>query len=150
MYLYTIAVMHYNDVIMGAITTQITSLAIVYSIVYSDADQRKHLSSASLAFVRGIHREPVISPHKWPVTRKIFPFDDVIMVIHTSRAFVSCTKRIIFFTELMYVAIIIDWFQYQRIIALITICTVKLIINIPRTFIYYHVREQMLSPAIYK
>ena len=70
---------HENDVIMGAIASQITSLTIVYSIVYSDADQRKHQSSASLAFVRGIHREPVNSPHKWPVTRKMFPFDDVIM-----------------------------------------------------------------------
>ena len=63
---------HYNDIIMGAIASQITSLTIVYSIVYSDADQRKHQSSASLAFVRGIHRGPV--------TRKMFPFDDVIMV----------------------------------------------------------------------
>ena len=41
--------------------------------------QRKHQSSASLAFVRWIHRGLVISPHKWPVTRKMFPFDDVIM-----------------------------------------------------------------------
>ena len=64
---------------MGAIASQITSLTIVYSIVYSDADQRKHQSSASLAFVRGSHRGPVNSPHKWPVTRKMFPFDDVIM-----------------------------------------------------------------------
>ena len=66
---------------MGAIASQITSLTIVYSIVYSDADQRKHQSSASLAFVRGIHRGPVNSPHKWPVTRKMFPFDDVIMLL---------------------------------------------------------------------
>ena len=57
---------HYNDIIMGAIASQITSLAIVYSTVYSDA------SSASLAFVRGIHRRPVNSPHKWPVTRQMF------------------------------------------------------------------------------
>ena len=64
---------------MGAIASQITSLTIVYSTVYSDADQRKHQSSASLAFVWGIHRGPVNSPHKWPVTRKMFPFDDVIM-----------------------------------------------------------------------
>ena len=64
---------HYNDVKMGAIASQITSLTIVYSIVYSDADQRKHQSSASLAFVRGIHRGPVNSPHKGP-------FDDVIMI----------------------------------------------------------------------
>ena len=59
--------------------SQITSLAIVYSTVYSGADQRKHQSSASLAFVRGIHQSPVNSSHKGPVTRKIFPFDDVIM-----------------------------------------------------------------------
>ena len=70
---------HYNDVIMGAVASQITSLTIVYSIVYSGADQRKHQSSASLAFVWGIHRGPVNSPHKWPVTRKMSPFDDVIM-----------------------------------------------------------------------
>ena len=70
---------HYGDVIMGAIASQITSLTIVYSTVYLDADQRKHQSSASLAFVWGIHRGPVNSPHKWPVTRKMFPFDDVIM-----------------------------------------------------------------------
>ena len=70
---------HYCDVIMGGIASQITSLAIVYPTVNSHADQRKHQSSASLAFVRGIHRGPVNSPHKWPVTRKMFLFDDVIM-----------------------------------------------------------------------
>ena len=63
---------HYNDVIMSAMASQITSLTIVNSTVYSGADQRKHQSSASLAFVRGIHRWPVNSPHKGPVTRKCF------------------------------------------------------------------------------
>ena len=66
---------------MSAIASQITSLTIVYSTVYLDADQRKHQSSASLAFVWEIHRGPVNSPHKWPVTRKMFPFDDVIMIL---------------------------------------------------------------------
>ena len=70
---------HYSDVIMGAMGSQITGLAIVYSTVYSDADQRKHQSSASLPFVWGIHRGPVNCPHKWSVTRKMFPFHDVIM-----------------------------------------------------------------------
>ena len=51
---------------------------------YSSADQRKHKSSASLAFMRGIHRRPVNSPHKWPVTRKRFPFNDVFMKIEMS------------------------------------------------------------------
>ena len=65
---------HYNDVIMGAMASQITSLTSVYSTVYS-----KHQSFASLAFVRGIQWWPVNSTHKCPVTRKMFPFDDVIM-----------------------------------------------------------------------
>ena len=64
---------------MGVMTHQITSLMIVCSSVYSCADQRIHQSSASLAFVWGIHRCPVNSPHKGPVTRKMFPFYDVIM-----------------------------------------------------------------------
>ena len=71
--------LHYSDVIMATMASQITSLTIVYSTAYSGADQRKHQSSASLAFVRGIHRWLVNSPHKRPVTRKMFPFDAVIM-----------------------------------------------------------------------
>ena len=66
---------HYCDVIMGAMASQITSITVVYSTDYSDADQRKHQVSAPLAFVWGIHHWP----HKWPVTRKMFPFDDVTM-----------------------------------------------------------------------
>ena len=64
---------------MTTMASQITSLVVVYSIVYSGADQRKHQSSASLAFVRGIHRWPVNSPHEGPVTQKMFPFDDVAL-----------------------------------------------------------------------
>ena len=78
-YPYDIMDVHYNDVIKGAMVSQIASLTIVYSTVYSGVDQQKHQSSASLAFVWGIHRWPVNSPHKRPVTRKMFPFDDVIM-----------------------------------------------------------------------
>ena len=65
---------------MTEMASQITAVSIVYSNVCSGADQRKHQSSASLAFVRGIHRWPVNSPHKGPVARKIFRFDDVIIV----------------------------------------------------------------------
>ena len=64
---------------MTMLASQITSLTVVYSIVYSGVNQRKHQSSASLAFVWAIHRGPVNFLHKWPVTRKMFPFDDVIM-----------------------------------------------------------------------
>ena len=69
-YLVNTVAAHYNDVTMSAIASQITNLAIVYSTVYSDTGRRKHQNSASLAFVRGIHREPANSPYKGPVTRK--------------------------------------------------------------------------------
>ena len=78
---------------MGAIASQITSLTIVYSTVHSDADQRKHQSSVSLAFVGEIHRGPVTSPHKWPVTRKMFPFDDVIVHVGRPIALVIISNR---------------------------------------------------------
>ena len=59
---------------MNAMASQITGVTIVYSIVCSGADQRKHQSSASLASVQGTHRWPLNSPHKRPVTRKMFSF----------------------------------------------------------------------------
>ena len=70
---------HYSDIIMSAMASKITNIKIVYSTIYSGANQRKHQSSTSLAFVRGIHQWPVNSLHKGPVTRIMFPFDDVIM-----------------------------------------------------------------------
>ena len=73
---------YYSDAIMSAMS-QITSVSIVYSSVCSGTDQRKHQSSAPLAFVRGIHRRRVNSPHKGPVTRKTFPFNDVIKVFRS-------------------------------------------------------------------
>ena len=66
---------------MGAMASQITSITIVYSTFYSGADQSKHQSSASLAFVWGIHRGPVNSPHKWPVTQ----YDDKWWRISTNQ-----------------------------------------------------------------
>ena len=75
---------------MDPIASQITSLTIVYSTVYSGTDQSKHQSSASPAFVWGIHRGPVNSPHKWPVTRKMFPFDDVIMSQDLTETILGC------------------------------------------------------------
>ena len=66
---------HYSVVIMGDMAYQITSLTIVYSTVGSGSDQKLRVTS----LYAGIHRWPVNSPHKWPVTREVFPFDDVIM-----------------------------------------------------------------------
>ena len=71
--------LHYSDAIMSVMASQITCLTIVYSTVYSGIVKRKHQSSASLAYMRGIQRWQVNCPHKGPVTRKMFPFDDVIM-----------------------------------------------------------------------
>ena len=70
---------------MSAMAHEITSFTIVYWSVYSCADQRKHQSFTSLAFVRGIHRWPVNSPHTGPVTRNMSLFDDVIMVFTLRR-----------------------------------------------------------------
>ena len=75
-----ISIYHYSDIIMSAMSSQVTSLVIVYSSICSSTDKRKHQSYASLTFVRGIHWWAVNSPHKGPVTRKMFIFDDVIMV----------------------------------------------------------------------
>ena len=87
--------LHYCDIIMGTMASHITSLTTVYSTVYSDADQMKHQSSASLVFVWGIHRAPVNSPHKWPVTRKMFPFDDVIELTGRSVKHVIRRRRVL-------------------------------------------------------
>ena len=69
-----------SDVMVSPMASQITGLTIVYSTVYSGADQRENQRPASLAFLGGIHRWPVNSPHKGPVTRKVFSFDDVIII----------------------------------------------------------------------
>ena len=101
---FPLTALHYNDVIMSAIASQITGVPIVYLTVCSGADQRKHQSSASLAFVWGIHRWPMNSPHKWPVTRKMFPFDDVIM-----RCFESKIYRWLLWQGHFYQQILTHW-----------------------------------------
>ena len=118
---------HYNDVVMGAMASQITSLTIVNSKAYSGADQRKHQSSALLAFVRGIHRWPVNSPHKWPVTRKLFPFDDVIMaapLIHSLawRLLSNQINKLIFFYVVVFRVILVLLANICYITYKITIC----------------------------
>ena len=75
---------HYSDVILSMMASQITGVSIACSTGCSGADQRKHQSSVSLAFVRRIHRWPVDSPHKGPITRKMLPFDYIIVS--------SCTR----------------------------------------------------------
>ena len=93
---------------MRAMRFQITSLTIVYSTVYWGANQRKRQSSTSLVFVRGIHRWPVNSPHKVPVTQKMFPFDDVIMSLRprpNGRRLADHILKHILFNENIWIAI---------------------------------------------
>ena len=80
---------------MSAMASQITGVSIVCSTVYLGAEQRKHQSSASLAFVGGIHRWPVDSSHKGPVTQKIFQVDDVIMLLMNGSGSISGHRFII-------------------------------------------------------
>ena len=70
---------HYRDVIMGMMASQITSLTIVYSTVIQAQIKENIKAQRHWPFLWGIHRSPVNSLHKWPVTRTMFPFDDVIM-----------------------------------------------------------------------
>ena len=101
---------HYDEVIMAAMASQIISLTIIYSTVYSDADQRKHQSSASLAFVREMHRGPVNSPHKWPVTRKMSLFGDVIM------------KCLVAVAHMVYMALNVGRVIYVYVYACVSAC----------------------------
>ena len=103
---------------MNTIASQITNVLIVYSTVYSGADQRKHQSSGSLAFLRGIHRWPVNSPHKGPVTRKILPFDDVIMRLffssHILQDYLTKNGTVADPTRLIYNAWLFSWLYFPH------------------------------------
>ena len=68
--------LHYSHAMISAMAASQNNSV---SIVCSSADQRKHQSSMPLALVRGIHRWPDDSPDEGPITRKMVPFDDVIM-----------------------------------------------------------------------
>ena len=66
---------------MSVMASQVTSLMIIYSTVYSGTDEKNIKLRVTGLCVRGIHRWPVDSSHKGPVMRKMFPFDDVTMNI---------------------------------------------------------------------
>ena len=128
---------HYNDVIMNTVTSQITGLTIVYSTVYSGADQGKHQSSASLAFVWGIHRGAVNSPHKGPVTRNIFPFHDVIMTVsHTLLVrFSYITSPILCIASTIFPKWFLDtWLKFHFALILIVIIKTAQILHILKLY----------------
>ena len=91
--------LHYSDVIVSPMASWVTGVSSVYLTVWSGVDQWKQQSSASLAPVRGIHRWPGNSSHKGPVTRIMFPFDDVIVLIFHMRPYIIlciCNQNHIF------------------------------------------------------
>ena len=87
---------HYNDVIISMMVFQFTRLTIVHSSVYSGTDRRKFRITGPLC--RAFTSDQWISPHKEPVTWKMFPFDDVIMdmgcAFVNSRGDLCSTKKI--------------------------------------------------------
>ena len=110
---------HYSDFIINAMVSQTIDVSIVGWAICSGADQRKHQSSALLAFVLGIHRWPVNSLHKGPVTRKMFPFDDVIMRRHLKKSLPPNTDGLfsswrLKWNRLMFrLVFIVRWHKYM-------------------------------------
>ena len=128
-------IIHYGDVIMGAMASRITSLTIVCTTVYSGTDRRKHQSSASLAFVRGIHRGPVNSPHKRSVTRRMSPFDDVIMINKTTQLRASpcnMAKERLRQLEAISETVVMTTIQHSRFVGLQRVTLVTLLAPILR------------------
>ena len=97
---------HYNDVIMNTMASEITSLTAVHASVYSGADQRKYQSSVSLAFVRGIRRWPVNSPHKGPVMRKFY-----YVIMKSEQITIWCTEAYMRHSASM---IFFLWTKYEQ------------------------------------
>ena len=87
-------VVHYGDVKMGAIASQITSLTIVYSTVYSDADERKQQSSASLAFVWGSHRGRWIRRTKGQLRGKCFHLMTSSCICGSGKRCIPCRNEL--------------------------------------------------------
>ena len=92
---------HYSDVKISAMASQITGVSIAYLTVCSGPNQIKYQSSASLAFMMGVHRWPMNSPHKGPVTWKMLPLDDVILIIGIQWVCKSLRVHIIHVNEIV-------------------------------------------------
>ena len=96
MFWFSFFVVHYSSIIMCAMAFQITGVSTACLPVCSGENQRKHQSSASLAFVKGNHRWPVVSRHKGPVTWNMFPLDDVMKYCRTVYCFVLCRLSVVY------------------------------------------------------
>ena len=136
---------------MSAMGSQITGVSIVYWTLCSGADQRKHQSSASQDFVRGIHRWPVNSRHKGPVTQKMLPFDDVIMMcpcVHFHAHLLFCP-----YTHILLISknIVMQRLQAGRCLFLVKLCAIHCTSNtasiIFLVFLYAETRPSRMLGA---
>ena len=124
---------YYSDVTMGAMASQIISLPIVNPSVNSGADQRKTSKLRFACFVRGINRGPVNSPHKWPVTRKMFAFDYVIMkciLLIYIIYYCICLERVTYWDHLIMLCFAKVWTKRTHITIVWLRCTLLGIIGI--------------------
>ena len=144
-------VIHYSDVIMSAMASQVTGVSIVCLIVCSGVDQRKHRSSASRAFVRGIHRWPEDSPHKGSVTRKMFPFDEVIMDCsmakgtHASVNYYSC--RVVAAVSVLWCFILV-WYRLGGcLIRHLLFNTGRVLLSCPSMSLFWHYGSDTAAPV---
>ena len=111
-------IQHYSDVTISAMVSQITGvngIAGICSSVCSGADKIKHQSTASLAFVKGIHHWPVNCPPKGPVKRKMFPFGDVIMQWSLSKSYLqidwSDVENVSVITLITMINVVFNWYS---------------------------------------
>ena len=100
---------HYTYVIMSLMASQITSLAIVYSPVCSGTDKKKKKKLRVTGLCEGNSPGPVNSPHKRPVTRKMFPFDDVIIMVNGNEHHVQYQTRV----SGVYFCMLYEWTLYE-------------------------------------
>ena len=101
---------HYIDVIMRAMASQITGVTIVY-VAFIHAQIKENIKARRYwpLFVRWIHRWAINYSHKEPLTRKMFPFDNVIMNSYLHSVDVHPTRRYLIIsithTHYMYVVL---------------------------------------------
>ena len=105
---------------------------------------KKTSSSASLAFVRGIHRGPVNSPHKWPVTRKMFQLDDVIML--------CCVYFMLFMSDnsLCSYCYMLSLFDVKQILSYLMLVLLLVIATCLRVIGEKRVRGTLIRVVLYK
>ena len=129
-------------------------LTTVYSTVYSGTHDRKHQSSAVWAFVRRIHQWPVNSLHKWPITRKMFPFDGVIMNSVSQLAFRAFTMYFPMIDDVAYPFLSLasygNWIQLIELLEPYTANLETEVVSCVRGFFCNFIQHYVLLRIIHK